>query len=60
MCLRCVCERIRFTRSSHVSLNQACITFYLMSYTSKNELMSYLVMSLVDVDELVDVDVLKS
>ena len=43
-----------------MSLNQALITFYLMSYTSKNKFMLFcLAMNLVDVDESVDVDVLK-
>ena len=40
-----------------MSLNQARITFYLKSYTSKNELMfSFDVINFVDVDNLVDVE----
>ena len=41
----------------HVSLNQARITFYRRSYTSKNEFMLlYVVASLVDVEVLVDIE----
>ena len=40
-----------------MSLNQALITFYLMSYTSKNELLSCeLAIKIVDVVVLVNVE----